>query len=86
MKHSASLLALVVPLFAFAGLDQPWKEPSDGGGSLPGLALVLGLVGAVWFGGQTLRDRGSIGNTALAAWYGFIAGVVVGLPVSCLLR
>lgn len=86
MKNAMFLACFTIHAAAFAGIDQPWKEPLNGGGAIPGIALVAGLLGAAWAGWHAVNARDSLGNVALTAWYGFIFGVLVGLPVSCILK
>ena len=69
----------------WAGIDQPWNDPSDGGGTIPGASILFGVVAAVaaiYFG---MKDGGRLSEIALTAFIAFFIGVALGLPVACVM-
>lgn len=79
--------ALVLTCAALgAQVDQPWLDPSDSSTSYEGAQQVLGVLCAVVFGILGLRANGSFESAFVAAWVGGMIGLLVGWPVSCMLR
>jgi hypothetical protein len=70
-------------------MDRWGVNESDGSGPLPGISIILGLTlgGIMVF--KAYNDavtKPSFGELAIIALMYFCAGVVVGLPVSCMLK
>lgn len=80
-----ALSTSVMASIAVAGADQPWLEPGDAG-KVPGVALVSGLIGAACLGVRVLLDGRPVGEVFQAAFAGWVAGLCIGLPLSCALK
>lgn len=60
-------------------------EPTDGGGPLSGASIIIGIIGAIFGAGASLKGGGGLGDAAQLAFWCFCAGAVIGLPVAWLL-
>ena len=70
---------------AWAGIDQPWNDPSDGGGKIPGASILFGFMAAgavIYFG---MKDGSRLSEIALAAFIAFSVDAALGLPVACVM-
>jgi hypothetical protein len=85
-RAAAAIAGATAARIALAGPDQPWLEPSDGGGPMPAVCWVFGLIGAALMGYNALKNGDRVGTVLLSAWMGFFAGAAIGLPVSCAIR
>lgn len=83
LGNRAAVAFMLLPTAAYAGADQPWNESADGGGSVPAVALSMGLAAAAYFAVDAFRRGASIGETLYAAYLGMTFGLVIGLPVAC---
>ena len=86
MTTIALILTLIFPGHAFAGVDKPGQEPSDGGGELSDAAVLLALAGAAYMIYQGVKHGDSIGNIVQGAVLGLSFGAMIGLPIGCMLK
>lgn len=80
----AALLA--APAIGICGIDQPWLDPAEGVGTLPRTAAWSGAAGACLLALRAVLDHERASQVMLAAYYGAVLGLVVGLPLSCAVK
>lgn len=83
---AAALMAAFEP--SLAGVDHPWNEEADFGGSYgasggSSLPVVLAFIGAVAMGIVGLFKTSTGQQLAVFVAAGFFGGLLIGLPVSC---
>lgn len=85
IQRPALAIFLAAPGAAMAQyIDRAGNVVDDGGGgSLGAASLVLGALVAGWFIYTSIAAGESLGSIVVAAWFGFLVGVVLGFPVSC---
>lgn len=61
-------------------------DSATSAGSLPIMAIVFGLIGAAWLGVRSFAADLPWPEVCQAAFVGWVCGLLIGLPVSCLFR